>query len=122
MKAEVVDRPSANSVVHYVKYKTPPGLSNRGILTTIVFREGARGRGARRPTPAMPRSSDTERGTAFAVFLVMGMLQILSKGSAVALLAITNTTWLLLYFIVDVVVLLSSAVHTTASTQQCRPK
>ena len=49
---------------------------------------------------------DTERGTAFAVILVMGMVQILVKGSAVALLAITNTTWLLLYMIVDVAILI----------------
>ena len=49
---------------------------------------------------------DTERGRAFALLLVMGTLQILAKGSAVALLAITNTNWLLPYMIIDVAILL----------------
>jgi hypothetical protein len=48
---------------------------------------------------------DSGRGGAFAVMLVLGILQIVAKGFSVALLAITNTTWLVYYLVIDMAIL-----------------
>jgi hypothetical protein len=44
---------------------------------------------------------ETGRGLTFAVMFTLSFLQVLAKGFSVALLAVTNITWLLLYLVGD---------------------
>jgi hypothetical protein len=44
---------------------------------------------------------DVGRGSAFAALFFMGVFQVVAKAASVALLAVTNTSWLLQYVVAD---------------------
>ncbi|GMI30812.1 hypothetical protein TeGR_g7222 [Tetraparma gracilis] len=76
--------------------------ASTALTATSMFWDWDTDPGSRRKNPEWAGIvPDINRGGAFAVLFVMNASQVIAKAAAVALLAVTNSTWLLGYIVAD---------------------
>ncbi|GMI21527.1 hypothetical protein TeGR_g3935 [Tetraparma gracilis] len=77
-------------------------LASTALTATTMFWDGDTDPGVRKRNPDWSGIvPDLGRGSAFAVIFMMSAFQVIAKAAAVALLALTNGSWLLLYGVAD---------------------